>query len=460
EEDPDQLLGRLSYAGFTQTSDTPPWRTLKRSDDEQFSIMVSNYLNAEDGRSVVDRLNSGKQGALLVVTIPNRRSFLGDQSKLAANLDRLLREASASGLYSCCVFDSIDALVQTESRRLYERIFGLTKRARTIGIFLSELHARAAECSLRDHLADVVIRLDTRQRVEPFVERILEIEKCRTQSQIRGQHMFSIHSRHGFTVYPSVQSLLGIWRRRVKPKATQAEVESWSLPPDLDFDRVLQGDIVKGSTVLLTGPPATHKLAIGLSFLSSGLESRPDSQALLVSLREDEPAIERIIRTYPQFHALVNGDEQAGLNPKLKVLHFPPDYFSAERFLHWMQRALREERETKGPVSRVLFSNLNQLLHNSPMFAKEELFVDALLELFRRNEITSLFIGVGGGLEKEVQYAFDTIIFTDREELPDGERVSLRVGHSGPCNADRSAREVVRTTRGGLGWLSLQNQIT
>ena len=55
--------------------------------------------------------------------------------------------------------------------------------------------------------------------------------------------------------------------------------------PDLDFDDALQSDLVRGATVLLTGPPHTHRFLMGLSFVAAGLRQRPDSHAILVEWR-------------------------------------------------------------------------------------------------------------------------------------------------------------------------------
>ena len=167
-------------------------------------------------------------------------------------------------------------------------------------------------------------------------------------------------------------------------------------------------------------------------------------------------AIHRIIQNYRQLDPLLDPTDRDALNPRLRVLHFAPDYFSAERFLHWLQRSFREYQDSNIAVSRILFSSINQLLHNSPMFPLEKLFIDALLELFKRKEVTSLFLGSESAQNAEIANAFDVILFTGFQRQSGLEQVTVRVGHSGPCNADGDTFIIRRERRGERVWLSLE----
>jgi len=335
-------------------------------------------------------------------------------------------------------------------------VFNFVKQPMSLGIFISELHAPEDAAVLRDYLADLVIRLGYRSRRSHFRERILEIEKCRTQSHIRGEHMFSIQSGKGIAVYISTQSLLSVWRRRVR-KERSFEEEHWDLGPELNLDPILKGDLVRGSANLLAGPPATHKFPLGLSFLASGLRPDSDTHVLLISLREDEASILNIVKTYPQLCDLLNGDSSS-FNSRLKILYVPPDYYTAERLIHWIREVLREYKRKKKKFSRVLFSSLSQL-SSSPMFEEEHLYVAALIEYFRKEEITSLFIDTGGERGAEINTIVDTIITTkyDDRDLR-GDRVIFTVGHSGPCNADRRPKYLDRVTENGFGRLVLRDK--
>jgi KaiC/GvpD/RAD55 family RecA-like ATPase len=265
--------------------------------------------------------------------------------------------------------------------------------------------------------------------------------------------MMAIHGGRGISVYPSVQSLLSVWRRRIRTIDSSAPL-SWKVE-GLDFDPILKGDLVRGSTVLLSGPPKTHRLLLGLSFLAAELEERPDSHTVIVSLREDPASLYRIISNHPQLRALLEAGKREELSSRLKVLHVPPDYFSAERFIHWLRNLLREFEQRNEEVGRILFSSVHQLLHNSPMLKKEKLFLDGLLEFCKRKHITSMFLSSESEREKEIRNAFDVLLFTGKRVEDGEERVTFQVGHSGPCNADHRIHYLDRVVHDGGAWLLL-----
>jgi KaiC/GvpD/RAD55 family RecA-like ATPase/transcriptional regulator with XRE-family HTH domain len=463
EENPNLLMERLSYIGYTRWLANPPYKKIlcrrEREGERKFEAIICNvieplkFTESEEGAAQFGK--DQPDGKLLLVAIPNRNEFYRPDNPLLRKLHEFLR--SFPDRYACCVLDSVDAVSPNGGRRLQEEMLNFVKDQRGIGIFTSEMHGQEASSAFRDYLVDMVIRVGYRSRSH-FRMRILEIEKCRTQSHIRGEHIFSIQSGEGIAVYPSVQSLLSVWRRRVR-RERSVDRESWKLDEELDLDRILKGDMVRGSANLLTGPPASHKFPLGLSFLASGLESRRDKDVLLISLREDETSILRIAQTYPQFKALLERPKSSKrLSSRLRVLHFPPDYYTAERFIDSVRAVLREYKVKERQFSRVFFSNLSQLRYNSPMFGEEGLFIAALSELFRKEQITSLFIDVGGSMGTEIQDIFDTIIFT---ELDAGQvdRIRIRIGHSGPCNAVRTPNVLDRITeKNGYGRLVLTDK--
>jgi KaiC/GvpD/RAD55 family RecA-like ATPase/transcriptional regulator with XRE-family HTH domain len=449
EETAVQLLGRLSYAGFATAAKGDKWQTMCTPSGARFECFTSNDIEADDATLLSARQEETQRGILFIVEAPQRRAFFRPNGRLLLHLEAIRNSVAARGQYTLIVFDSLDALDPQTERRAFERLAAFARRDRTLALFVSEIHDARPQPSLRDHVVDVAIRLDVRERLNGFTERVIEIEKCRTQSHIRGAHMFAIHGGRGLSVYPSVQSQLSVWRRRIR-RPEPAATESWKVD-DLDFDAILHQDLSRGATILLNGPPHTHRFLLGLSFLAAGLRERPASHAILVSLREDPAAILRIVAHHPQLAGLLDPDRPGALNPRLRVLHFPPDYFSAERFLDWLRRVFREYRERRTEVGRILFSSLSQLLHNSPMFGVEPLFVDGLLELFKRKEVTSLFLDSQN--QRDIANAFDLILFSGCEP---GGRVTLQIAHSGPCNAEAGVFAVKRELRENGAWLRLE----
>jgi hypothetical protein len=220
-------------------------------------------------------------------------------------------------------------------------------------------------------------------------------------------------------------------------------------------DQVLQKDVTRGSALLLSGRPATHKFALGLTFLASGLVV-PNTQALLISLQEDESTIIDIIETYPQLGGLLRRKQRL-LNPRLRVLHRPPDYVTAERFIDWLRQHLTDMKRRPMAACRVLFHSLDYLRYNSPLFEEEPLFLAAVLELFRKERITALFVDVQQQPEHEIPKGFDTAIVTDHgppsSPTRDPDSVRLQVGSTPRCDADRDERWLHRRREGHKGYL-------
>ena len=211
----------------------------------------------------------------------------------------------------------------------------------------------------------------------------------------------------------------------------------WSLP-GIDFDRMLLGDIVKGDCLLLKGPTATHKFLTGLSFLSSGLIYEPDQSVLLISLHQDQAAVIRAIMAHEQFavHMLKDLGKQPALNPRVRFLYRPPDYFSASRFYEWTRDLFRNA--TPPGISRVLFHTVDQVKQSSPLIEHEPLFFAALIEYFKAHGSTSLFVASeGSDATTELPDLFDGVLYTDKD--PATGEVGITVGRTGPCRASHDS---------------------
>jgi hypothetical protein len=106
---------------------------------------------------------------------------------------------------------------------------------------------------------------------------------------------------------------------------------------------------------------------------------------------------------------------------------------------------------------RVLFHSLDYLRYNSPLFEEEPLFLAAVLELFRKERITALFVDVQQQPEHEIPKGFDTAIVTDHgppsSPTRDPDSVRLQVGSTPRCDADRDERWLHRRREGHKGYL-------
>src|SRR5262249_48592972 len=379
----DLLVERLAFLGYAVQQRTPIERVARRDAE---TITVLNWDSIEPGQAaqLAKHINSDG-GLLLLVSIPNRKNFYGQKNSVVNNLVSLCRSLQKQkNVHACYVVDSLNAVIEKRDRQYLEKLINVGRQPMTIGIFLSEKHRESRE-NLRNYLADIVFHMQEREIIKRSMQRTIEVVKCRTQQRVKGQHSFSLSPGEGVRIYPSVQSLLSLWRRRVRREQI-TQVESWNVDKDLDLDRLLNNDLIRGYSILLTGPPGTHKFPLGLTFLSSGVKSEND-HFLVISLREDEAAIYRLIKHYKQLRPLADS---------LTVLFVPPDYFSAERLVNRIQRALNAIKKDGKRVSRILFSGLNQIRYNSPLYQEEPLLIAALIELFKKERVTSMFINNWG----------------------------------------------------------------
>jgi KaiC/GvpD/RAD55 family RecA-like ATPase len=479
EEVPVTLEERLSFAGYDARRRDGKNVVLLRTQDDRGSEVTLRTANSTD--ALLDSSRKGQAGSIsassvTIASVANRTAALqAGNSDLLGNLQTIFKDLKERGIPSCLVVDSIDGILPDGRRRELEDLFNFGRYFTDVCVVVAEAE-RPDSRRASEYLADMVINLGYRTRLEGFSERVIEIKKCRTQAHIRGQQMFSIYTGGGVTIYPSVQAKLSVWRRRIR-RSLEPQTESWRLDDSFDLDPILRGDLIRGDAILVMGEPATHKLPLGLSFLAAGLNDpmtaeKRDENLLLISLREDEATIRLAADNYPQFRRLTEALHSEGERPRMRVMHFPPDYFSAERCLFWVERTLGNMKRRGERVSRVLFNSLSQLRYSSPMFSREPLFVAALIELFKKEGITSLFISVTSGKTPPIQLAeereverdrqglvatdnsmsqeigniFDTIIFTGKRQWGGREEVVLTVGHTGKCNAVRDPMVLRRPT--------------
>jgi KaiC/GvpD/RAD55 family RecA-like ATPase len=429
-------------------ADPPDQQDVNRPPGERLEFHFSTSLPKRSAKEIEKSLQTGKPGWIILSVIPNRREFWDDDSSFLRSVSDLLSDLGArTAIPRCLVVDSLDSVGSIADDRLSEeKAFRFVREQAEVSFLISGKQRSENTVPHRRHLCDLHFLLEHRVRTNDFDERTIEVVKSRSQSHMRGRHQMAIHGDRGIAVYPSVQAFLSVNRRRIRFR-DDARPFRWEAP-GIGLDEMLANDVVAGDSILLAGPPATHKFPLGLSFLAAGVVESADQPVMLISLRQDEPTVLRMVREYPQFLGLLEAHKKGNLT----VIYEPPDYYTAERFLHWIRREFRRSQKR---FSRVLFSTLNQLAYNSPMFGEEKLLVAALIELFRSNGATSLFLS-SNRKQDEIENIFDAILFTEHEPQATGDRVLLSVGHSGPCNAGR-ARWVLhrQTTPERKGRLSL-----
>ncbi len=441
EEHPNSLVDKLSYMGYQRVSgDTGGAMLLSRAGRE---LYVSHLVQTPPGEtegpngppaSDIDR------GCLLFGVIPNRRDLLDPKSDFLPYVGQLLESNTLKGRRTAIVVDSLDAVSRSfekgdDARLDLETLFTFARKHSTMAFLVGEEHDAKDVPTFAEYLTDMHIHLGYNEGA--LSTRKLSITKSRHQSILRGDHAYAIHGGQGIECYPSIQSRLSILRRRLRRQG-EGEPLKWCLP-EIDFDRVLLGDIVKGDCVLLKGPAATHKFLIGLSFLASGLLNEPDQSVLLISLHQDRAAVIRALTAHGQFavHMLKPEGGHVALSDRVRLLHRPPDYFSASRFYEWTRDVFRS---TPSPgISRVLFHTVDQVNQSSPLIEEEPLFLASLIEYFKAHGATSLFVASSGDQTTAAALPdlFDGVLYTDKD--PATGEVGLTVGRTGPCKASQDS---------------------
>ena len=218
--------------------------------------------------------------------------------------------------------------------------------------------------------------------------------------------------------------------------------------------QVFQGGLVEGEAVLVRGKSADVNLLMGLSFLASGLTAEPSREVLMISLKQDHSGILRMLERYEQVAGsmLVKSGQRPALNPRVRLLHTPPDYFSASSFYDWVSRALHDSR---AGFARVAFNSIDQLGSNSPLFSREPLFVPGLIELFRSKGITPLFLAAGN-VDEQVESSFDRFITATPETESREPDVPGGRGAEPSLAPRRNQLWVLETADGGKAWITLK----
>lgn len=381
----------------------------QRRDKRAFRVTTSNDIPVAEIHSILPR-DEKHIGLLCIATIPPKMADISTRS------DRIAQRISELQLlyperYLTVFVDSLDAITETTRREELEQLFGNQRHSQRMTVFVCK---EEGEDRVRDYLADIVIKLDVRQRAEDQTERTVELTKGRTQSHRRGAHAFTIGPEEGVTVYPSIPTYLGIRKQRIRDAAADA-VRSWRVNDDLDLDRLLDGNLRQGSSALLYGKPDSLNTPLALSFLAAGRQL--GESGLFVSFQEDEGRIRRVASTFRSSLGNLFDDAPAAV----KILHQGPGFLFPERILHW----LRDETD-RTQYDRIVVSGLTTFMAESPSVSQEALLVPALHEMLLKAGTTVLFAEsrhrLRGGLD--LSELFDVVLHSSRA---DDDTVTLRI---------------------------------
>ncbi|MBX3325621.1 MAG: hypothetical protein U0223_06460 [Nitrospira sp.] len=369
-------------------------------------------------------------------------------------LHALKRLHQPERLPSCFVLDCLDdvwgELHSVAATQLSEL---LTFPPKQIGLLLSSGNwpTERSQQLMRQKM-DIILHLTMREREENIKDRTLEITKCRTQGYIRQQHHFSIgRADEGVVIYLSTHARHSIWVKR-KPHLGKPIPENFSVDDHFSLNQVVQNDVVRGSSILLRGKRGTHRLPISLAFLASGLRNSKTDHVIFLSLRETEAQLITIIRQYPHFSKyLLDG---ARFSSRVTFGYRPSGPYGPERILDWMSREVGKAIETsakRGPskVTRIVISSLAHL-RSSPLFQRDTTFIPALLQLFKKEHVTALYIDEPGEPSDQIGHRFDVILAAEQDDTDrKSDDIRIRVENALLCNANHGWHRIRRESAKG-----------
>lgn len=436
-----EKLSVLGYILKTPVPENGPWIFSRHG--REFALETCNFLIGQVEIQPPLRQKNGEYGILTFMKVTPGFEGVTHQ-EILENLQLISKGITGE---SCIVFDCMDEIFQNikeATHHLFSKLFHLNPMQ--IGLFVSSLEIKSSILQWARKKADIILKLNKVIRGKGVIDRALTIMKSETQRCNMGTHYFSIDRPDGFVIFPSPVTLSHIWDRRMQFKEKQP-LESWRLDENFLFDPIFHNDIRRGSSILLRGPGATHRFPIALSFLASVIKDEPEAQVILLSLRENPINIIQTIQNYPQLFPLLTEDGN-DFNARVEVGYLPPNRFGPERILHWARTVLAKRLNKNRPVRRVLFSNFSQF-RNSSLFEEDDVFIRTLVQLFNKQDVTSLYIDTVDEQSRSLPEGFEAVLRTFNDE--DGQRPQIKIEYTATCNASHSPYQIIRERTDKMG---------
>ncbi|MCL4499402.1 MAG: hypothetical protein M1335_04055 [Chloroflexi bacterium] len=325
--------------------------------------------------------------------------------------DRLdtLMEHLATRPYSLVVIDSLEvfgANVSLDRDKIME-LRRAIHNAGAVALFVSE-RADGDKDGPEDFVSDALIELSG-EFISGYWIRWLQITKCRFQEHGLGKHQFKINAGYGITVYPSLhfllsdqgrafveQSLVREGGQKLPPGAAPDGGTTAAVPvvppPSTGFARLdesLGGGLPVGSITALVGEAGTKKRALALCFLAQG--SLRGVAGLMISLREHKQIIKETPLCWDDSKPDPTPDDIDRCWANIYHLDQRPGYITPEEFVYKVLTELR-----KSGARLVVFEDVAQLRPRFRLLAESDIFLATLIDIFRKNGVTAMFIAVAG----------------------------------------------------------------
>jgi KaiC/GvpD/RAD55 family RecA-like ATPase len=434
--------------------------TGEEKDRNDQDLALASFL-AECIKMNAQRGSDGKQGLREISFVDLVTASAGDDWGFIERLIAVLNQPLPDQPRHLIIVDAVegletrvgekDAFGETTSRRARIAQLLRTASSKCHVLFIAE-ETEAGERVPEEFVSDVVIRLRSVHQ-HGFDRRMIQVEKVRGQSHVRGQHPYIIRSGVGSStgMHPN-------WDDPVVPMgkvdgATPAATEHNSrnhqayfhvihslhlLTRDLkaekvpismsdrgfakfgitDLDSMLGHDpTAKGlphSTVTaLVGEAGTHKTALGQSFLSQGVMSDRPVKEVGILLTTDDIDADALARTFRRWNLRESSDNKqesekrpAELLPNIICRRIEIHNQTSEEFMHIIRAAVVKAKEMIGirpedpPEKKCRDSGRIRLVIDDfsilrSMYAdirEDSLFLPFLISYLKRERVTALII--------------------------------------------------------------------
>ncbi|MGZ5517899.1 MAG: hypothetical protein ACXWKG_00455 [Limisphaerales bacterium] len=252
-----------------------------------------------------------------------------------------------------------------------------------------------------DHHTDMVIDLvrHTIERPLSYLIHELTISKARYQDSALGNHQFKIR-KSGLVIFPSLHFQIHHYNN-MELELKRSSVDK-QFPPQKEEGRrdEKNGSLIDmlvrprdQESIALLGPRNCFKTELSLDFLARGnWGAKPTKESvesgLLISLIDNSASVEKGLKC-------PHGPCKNCTNGWIKHARSfcqRPGYITPAEFFYYVQK-----RIAGGPqhIKRIAFWDLTQMDYRFPLFKADKMFLPALKDMFKTNNVKSLFVGAG-----------------------------------------------------------------
>lgn len=390
---------------------------------------------ARTNEEAAQLLTSRKEGRGAIIFLRPSGDGLGEfVDDFSATIRSMLKYESYP--LRLAIVDPMNAIVrEAPVGKLRSQTFRMLEEAKTGGVNIwliaeDAATAQSGEVVYEQNIADTVINLFVEER-SGYSQRYFQITKSRFQREQRGKHPFSIVPGQGISIFPSAAAVSA----RIRPRTIRAPITptQFGLP---SLDTILgPGAIHAGDVIVLQGPSGCFKTPVGLYFLfgaderKGGFAANRRTASLLIAARDNLATITDTLKRHQTYHAAPSRTKAQDL----RVTPAGSVYVKPGQILQQIEKELVEARLQRCSIDRVLIDNIEHWELSCPFLQAEPTFGNILIDLLRRNHVSSLLIcedlppGSGSVLERSVVAHADCIIQFIRVEFHGRYHVMIRV---------------------------------